>query len=524
MDFDYIVVGAGSAGCVLANRLSADPSHSVLLLEAGGSDRHMNVSIPAAFSNLFTTERDWHYYTQPEHCLADRQVYIPRGKMLGGSSSMNAMIYIRGHRADYDGWAAAGCDGWSYDDVLPYFKKAEHNERGADRFHGVGGPLNVADPRDVNVLSSLFVDACEDIGIERNSDFNGADQRGAGVYQVTQRSGARWSTARGYLRPVANRPNLTVESGAMATEILFVNDAATGVAFRQDGRQREAWARREIIIATGAINTPQLLMLSGIGPADHLAEMGIDVLVDNPNVGAHLQDHPVIAAWYHVTQPVTLAVAEEAARLVEYATRRTGLLTSNVGEAGAFVESGPGVEAPDIQFHFAPGFFIRHGFETIPGHGMTIAPTLVSVKSRGRITLRSADPKIHPDIRTNALEHPDDVTALLAGFRMARRIGESQVFDAYRGDEALPGPDVGSDAEVVDFMRRRAELLYHPSCTARMGADASSAVVDSQLRVFGIDGLRVADASIMPSVVRGNTNAPTIMIAEKAAEMVLASA
>jgi len=523
MDFDYIIVGAGSAGCVLANRLSADPAHSVLLLEAGGSDRHMNVSIPAAFSNLFATERDWNYYTQPEPCLDNRQLYMPRGKMLGGSSSMNAMIYIRGHRVDYDGWAAAGCAGWSYADVLPYFKRAEHNERGADEFHGVGGPLNVADQKHLNVLSERFVDACEEVGIPRNTDFNGASQTGAGPYQVTQAGGTRWSTSRGYLKPVLGRPNLTVESHAFATEILFVNDVATGVSFRQGGSQHEAWARKEIILATGALNTPHLLMLSGIGDADHLAEYGLDTKLDNPNVGAHLQDHPVLGAWYSVTQPVSLAHAEKPAKLVEYMTRRSGLLTSNVGEAGAFVETREGLDAPDIQFHFAPGYFIRHGHETLPGDGMTVGPTLVSVKSRGRVTLRSADPDVHPDIWTNALEHPDDVASLLAGFRLARQIGEASAFDEYRGDETLPGTVVDSDDEIVDFMRQRAELLYHPTCTARMGPDPTDAVVDPELRVHGIDGLRIADASVMPSVVRGNTNAPTIMIAEKASDLILGS-
>ena len=522
MDFDYIVIGAGSAGCVLANRLSADPTHRVLLLEAGGSDRHMNVSIPAAFSNLFATDRDWNYYTQPEHCLANRQVYVPRGKMLGGSSSMNAMIYIRGHRADYDAWAAEGNTGWSYDEVLPYFKRAEHNERGADEYHGVGGPLNVSDPQHLNVLSERFIDACEEVGIQRNPDFNGENQHGAGHYQVTQQRGSRWSAARGYLRPIAKRPNLVIESQAFATELLFVNDQVTGVRFRQAGTEREAWATAEVIVSGGAINSPQLLMLSGIGPGEHLREMGIDVKVDNDNVGAHLQDHPVIGAWYSVKHEVSLAHAEHPSKLVEYVTKRRGLLTSNVGEAGAFVETREGLDAPDIQFHFAPGYFIRHGHETLPGDGMTVGPTLVSAKSRGRITLRSRNPEIHPDIRTNALEHPDDVASLLAGFKMAREIGETRAFDEFRGEEAIPGPDVVGDDEIVDFMRHRAELLYHPSCSARMGVSEADSVVDPELRVRGVAGLRVVDASVMPTVTRGNTNAPTIMIAEKASDLILA--
>lgn len=521
--FDYIIVGAGSAGSVLANRLTIDPNVSVLLLEAGGSDKHMNVDTPAAFSKLFGSQRDWNYHTMPEPWMDERQVYIPRGKMLGGSSSMNAMIYIRGNRADYDGWRDAGCDGWGYDEVLPFFRRAEHNERIADEFHGQNGPLNVADLRSPNELSETFVEAAVELGIEANNDFNGAEQMGAGLYQVTQKKGSRWSTSKAYLRPASERTNLTVEQEALVHRVVFAGDRAVGVAYEQRGVTHAAEANREVILSAGAIGTPQVLMLSGIGPADHLAHVGINVMFDNPNVGQHLQDHPVILDIYSVSKPVSLHHAESAKSLVEYLVKKQGMLSSNVGEAGAFVKTDASKAAPDIQFHFAPGVFIRHGFETRDHDGISVGATLVDPKSRGSIVLRSADPTVHPDIVTMSLQHPDDMASMVAGFKLGREIVAAAAFSEYEPSEVLPSPEVQSDEEIAAFIRERSELLYHPSCSARMGPDASSAVVDPQLRVFGVQGLRVVDASIMPSVTRGNTNAPTIMIAEKAAEMILES-
>jgi choline dehydrogenase len=520
--YDFIIVGAGSAGSVLANRLSLDPSVKVLVLEAGGSAKHLNVDTPVAFSKLFQTKRDWNYFTMPEGCCSNRQLYIPRGKMLGGSSSMNAMIYIRGHRADYDGWAAEGASGWAYDDVLPYFKKSEANERGSDDYHGADGPLNVADLTSPNELSLAFVEAAVQAGIRRNPDFNGANQEGAGLYQVTQKKAARWSTWKAFLQPAMGRENLTVLTDALVHRVLFDGTSAIGVEY-SIGRNIEKALASEVVLAGGAVNTPQLLMLSGVGDGEHLRQKGIDVRVDNANVGRHLQDHPVILQIHSVTQPVSLAHAEEPAKLVEYLSRKKGMLSSNVGEAGLFVKTRDDLAAPDIQFHFAPGVFIRHGFETIEGDGMSFGPTLVAPKSRGSIKLRNADPTTHPDIETRALEHPDDVASLVAGFRMAREIVSQDALATYWGKEQIPGPSTAeSEEEVVQFLRDRTELLYHPSCTARMGAGPDDAVVDPQLRVFGTEGLRVADASVMRSVVRGNTNAPTIMIAEKGADMLLA--
>lgn len=521
--FDYIIVGAGSAGSVLANRLTIDPNVSVLLLEAGGSDKHLNVDTPAAFSKLFGSKRDWNYHTMPEPCMDERQVYIPRGKMLGGSSSMNAMIYIRGNKADYDEWAAAGCEGWAYDDVLPFFRKAEHNERINDEFHGQNGPLNVADLRSPNELSEAWVQAAHEVGIEGNDDFNGAEQVGAGLYQVTQKKGSRWSTAKAYLRPAAERSNLTIEKEALVHRVVFAGDRAVGVAYEQRGVQHMAEANKEVVLSAGAIGSPQILMLSGIGPERHLADMGIDVVFDNPNVGQHLQDHPVILDIYSVAKPVSLHHAEEPKRLVEYLVKKTGMLSSNVGEAGAFVKTDASKAAPDIQFHFAPGVFIRHGFETRDHDGMSVGATLVNPKSRGSILLRSSDPTVHPDIVTMSLQHPDDMASLVAGFKLGREIVAAAAFSEYEPEEVLPSHGVETDEEIASFIRERSELLYHPSCTARMGPDATEAVVDSELQVFGVRGLRVVDASVMPSVIRGNTNAPTIMIAEKAADMILAS-
>ncbi len=517
-EYDYVIVGAGSAGCVLANRLSADAGVTVLLLEAGGSHRHLHSHIPAAFPKLFKTKRDWNYVTQAEPTLKGRTVYIPRGKMLGGSSAINAMIYIRGRRSDYDGWAAAGCTGWSYDDVLPYFRRSEHNERIHDDYHGVGGPLNVADLTLHNPMSTAFVDACVEWGMARNDDFNGASQDGAGFYQVTQKKAARWSTAQAFLRPARKRRNLDVTTGAHATEVIVNGTRATGVAYVVGNERRIARARAEVIVSAGAINSPQLLMLSGIGPADHLREHGIEPVVDLP-VGKNLQDHPAVMVVYESTKEVSLAHAEKPRALLEYLAFRRGMLSSNIGEAGCFVHSREGLEAADIQFHFGPAYFVEHGFETFDGHAFSLGPTLVTVASRGSIELRSVDPFSKPRIQGNYLSERVDVATMVAGVEISREIVQQEAFDPYRGREIYPGPDFTTGAELEEYVRQVAELLYHPAGTCAMGAPGA-AVVDPELRVNGIEALRVVDASVMPTIVGGNTNAPTIMIAERAADLI----
>jgi choline dehydrogenase len=519
-EYDYVIVGAGSAGCVLANRLTADPSVSVLLIEAGASDRTMNVSIPAAFSKLFKTKRDWDYSTEPEPALGGRSLYIPRGKMLGGSSSMNAMIYMRGNRADYDGWAEQGAKGWSYTDVLPYFKRAENNERGADDYHGTGGPLNVMDLSFPNPVSERFVEAGVETGIPRNKDFNGPDQEGMGLFQVTQKKGRRWSAANGYLRPIIKRPNLTVRSEALARRVVVTRGRATAVEYDREGETILARARREVILSGGAINTPQLLMLSGIGPGEQLRSHDIEVLVDNPNVGEHLQDHPFLLMSWETSAKGTLSEAEKPLSLLRYLLTSQGLLSSNIGEGGGFFRSSTEVSVPDLQFHFAPAFFQDHGFTTHAKPAFSIGPTLVAPHSRGHLRLRSADPGAAPRITTNTFAEQTDFDRIMVGLEKSLEITKTKAFAELVGQPLRPGPDTTSRSALEAWARQSVELVYHPSCTARMG-DAQTAVVDPELRVHGVEGLRVVDASVMPTVTRGNTNAPTIMIAEKAADLIL---
>jgi len=520
--YDYIVVGAGSAGCVLANRLSEDGGPRILLLEAGGADDKREIHVPAAFSKLFKTPVDWAFESEPEPQLNGRRLYWPRGKMLGGSSSLNAMIYIRGNRHDYDAWEALGNEGWGYADVLPYFMRAEHNERGLSQYHGIDGPLHVADLRYCNPLSHAFVEAGVELGHSRNDDFNGAAQEGVGFYQVTQKKGRRWSAADAYLRPARKRPNLTVHTGAQASRILIEGGRAAGVEYRCDGRMTRAQASREVILCGGAVNSPQLLMLSGIGPADSLRALGIPVVADLAGVGQNLQDHVLTGVAYVCTQPISLTSAERLDNVVEYLLFRRGKLSSNIAEAGGFVSMDPSATAPDLQFHFAPVYFVDHGFTTPEGHGFSLGPTVLRPKSRGRIALKSRDPLSPPAIQPNYLADDADLRLLIEGMRLARRLVESRAFDPYRGVQFL-GPEDDTDEAITTYLRERTETLYHPVGTCTMGSDAL-AVVDSRLCVRGVAGLRVADASIMPTLVSGNTNAPTIMIAEKAADMIKADA
>lgn len=522
MSYDYIVIGAGSAGCVLANRLSAVSERRVLLLEAGGPDKKQEIHIPAAFGKLFKTEVDWAYHTAVQENMNGRQLFWPRGKTLGGSSSMNAMIYQRGHPSDYNRWAALGNEEWGYDDVLPFFKRAENQERGADEYHGTDGPLNVADLRDPHPLSQAFVDAAVQAGYQRNDDFNGATQSGFGMYQVTQKNGKRCSTAVAYLKPVLNRPNLHVETEAQATKLLFEGTRCVGVAYRQGGQDKEVRASREIIVSGGAINSPQLLLLSGIGPADHLQEHGLDVVMDLPGVGQNLVDHMAVGLHYHCLQPITLLNAEKIGNLLKYFVLKKGMLTSNVGEAGGFLRLDESEPAPNLQYHFAPAFFIEHGFASPEEHGFTIAPTLVKPQSVGYIALQSADPFDPPLIQPNYLTAEADIEVLVEGLKIGRRIADSPALAPYKGQAYLPDDSVQSDEALRAYVRQAAETLYHPVGTCKMGQDPT-AVVNSRLQVHGVQGLRVADASIMPEIINANTNAPAIMIGEKAADMILSA-
>lgn len=518
--YDYVVVGAGSAGCVLAARLTEDPATTVLLLEAGGSDDADEVRIPLAFSKLFRTGYDWAYTTVPQRHAQGRSLFWPRGKLLGGSSSMNAMIYIRGNRADYDSWRDDfGCPGWGYADLLPYFRRSEDQARGASIYHGTGGPLRVEDARHLHRLTRSFIASGVASGMPRRDDFNGAEQDGIGAYQVTQRGGRRWSTADAYLRPALDRPNLTVHTDALATKVVVAGGRAVGIAYRRDGRALIARAGAEVVLSGGAVNSPQLLLLSGIGPADELRKHSIAVVVDLPPVGRNLQDHPIVPmVWF--TRGIRRDLNDSGLRdLLLWQLTHRGMLSSNVAESGAFLRTSPACTAPDVQLHAAPAVFLDHGFPEPIAHGFTVGPTLVSVASRGCLTLRSADPRWAPMIDPGYLTDQSDVDRLAKGIEMVRGIVAQQPLAHYLIEEYLPGPGVSTRDELHSYVRGSVESLYHPVGTCSMGSNARS-VVDPDLRVRGVDGLRVVDASVMPAAPRGNTNAPTIAIAERAADLI----
>ena len=519
--YDYIIIGAGSAGCVLAGRLSEDPAVKVLLLEAGGPDTRKEIHIPVAFSKLFKSPCDWTYYTEPEPHLGNRSLYWPRGKVLGGSSSINAMIYIRGHRTDYDQWRDLGNPGWGYADVLPYFKKSENQEHGASEYHGSSGPLHVSDLRTINPLADAFVEAGPEAGFKRNRDFNGASQEGFGFYQVTQRNGRRHSAAAAFLHPAMARKNLTVHTNAQVFGIYFEGRRAAIVSYQHGNGSAQERAEREIILCAGAIGSPQLLMLSGVGPAAHLRELDIPVVCDLPGVGKNLQDHPATVVAYECTKPVSLASAESLTNLIRYLCYKRGPLTSNVAESGAFIRTSPDCRMPDMQYHFGVGYFVDHGFRQFNGHAFTIGATLLHPYSRGEIRLRSSNPLDAPSIRGNYFADSRDTEVMLAGVKTARVLANTNAFAQYRGRELHPGPDAKDDQALRAHIAALTETLYHPVGTCKMGRGGdSAAVVDPELRVHGVEGLRVVDASIMPAVVGGNTNAPTIMIAEKAADLI----
>jgi choline dehydrogenase len=517
--YDYVIVGAGSAGCVLAGRLSENPDVSVCLIEAGGSDRALAVRIPAAFPKLFRTERDWEYFSDPEPGLMGRRMYMPRGKMIGGSSSMNAMLFVRGNREDYDGWAKSGATGWSYDELLPYFRSMETFSRGADQYRGGKGPLRVNDHRSRTALTETIVQAGEQAGLPFNPDYNGAEQEGISYFQVTQHQGSRWSAADAWLRPAKSRKNLTIRSTTQALRVELEGSHAAGVWVQGDQGPQLIRAEREVILSAGAIGTPQLLMLSGIGPADHLREVGVEVAVDNEHVGQHYQDHPFFLLNWETTAKGTLAEAEHPLQLVNYLARGRGLLTSTVAEAVAFVRTNAGLPAPDMQLHIGVAYFHNHGFDTHPTPAFVIAPTLVAPRARGALTLRSADPTAKPGIVGNHLTDEADVDAMVAGVELARRIVAQDALRFARGKEIQPGAEVTDRAGIVAALRRETDLIYHPTSTARMGVPGEG-VVDPELRVYGVSGLRVVDASVFPTIPRGNTNAPTYVVAEKAAELI----
>mgnify|MGYP000005056089 FL=1 len=520
--FDFIIVGAGSAGCVLANRLSEDPNKRVLLIEAGPRDWNPFIHMPAGLSKLINFKSiNWNYNTQPEPALNNRELYWPRGRVLGGSSSINAMCFSRGHRSDYDDWANAGNPGWSWKEVLPYFKRSQDQARGADELHGVGGPLRVEDLSFTNPLSEVFIQAAEQAGFARNNDFNGPTQRGVGFYQVTQRAGRRCSTAAGYLKPVRNRPNLKVLTHALTHRILFDGGRAVGVSYRRFGRMLKAYASNEVILSAGAINSPHLLMLSGIGPASMLEPHGIEMVSNNPSVGQNLQDHLDVCTLTRCSQPITYDQLNELRVGLNYFLRGQGEGTSNIAEAGAFLVSGRGrTDRPDIQMHFVPALLDDHGRNRLPGDGYTLHACPLRPQSRGHLALQSANPAQPIAIHPNYLSEAEDLEIMLDCIRLSREIFAQPAFKPFRAHEILPGDHIHDRDGLIDFIRTKAETIYHPVGTCRMGSD-EAAVVDPSLRVNGVEGLRVVDASIMPTLVGGNTNAPTIMIAEKAADLIV---
>jgi choline dehydrogenase len=520
--FDYIIVGAGSAGCVLASRLSADPSVRVLLLEAGPRDTDPWIHIPLGYGKLFSRrDVNWAYESEPEPALGGRRIFSPRGKVLGGSSSINGLVYIRGQPEDFDAWEVPG---WSHVELLPYFKKAQHQaHEGRGDWHGSGGPLGVSDC-ERHELCDAFIASAEAIGIPRTADFNGEVQEGTGYYQATVRNGRRSSTAVEYLRPAMKRPNLKVETGALAEKVLFSERKAVGVQYVMEGRRLQAKADREIILSGGSFNSPQLLQLSGVGPAALLQEHGIPVVLDAPDVGGQLQDHFYCRTFWRANKPITLnddmmSLWRQAKVGIDYALFRRGPLTVAAGHAAAFVRTRPELKRPDIQIYYINFSTAKRGGVLHPWSGFTISVSQLQVESRGSVRIKSADPRTPPAIRYNYLDTENDRRVMVEGLKIARRIAQAAPLSGYIVKEEFPGAEVKTDDELLAVIRQSGESVFHPTSTCRMGTDERS-VVDSHLRVRGLSGLRVVDASVMPAVVSGNTNASVIAIAEKAADLI----
>jgi choline dehydrogenase len=527
--YDYIIVGAGSAGCVLANRLTASGRHRVLLLEAGGPDRSIWIHIPLGYGKLFSNAKvNWLYTTEPEPELNNRRVIQPRGKVLGGSSSINGLLYIRGQHEDYDHWRQLGNAGWSFKDVLPYFRRAEDQERGADELHGVGGHLKVSNVCEPHPLCEAFIEAAQKAGYPRNDDFNGPTQEGAGYFQLTTRNGRRWSTAVGYLKEARRRPVLTVVSKALGTRILFSGRRAVGVEYRQGAATHTAYANGEVILSSGAFNSPQLLQLSGVGPAKLLRDLGIDVIADMPGVGADLQDHLQVRMQYRCTESITANEVINDWRYryaagLRYLTTRKGLLTIGAGYAGAFLRTRPELATPDVQIHFLIFSADTAGAALHAFPGFMASVCQLRPESRGFVRIKSNDPAVPPAIQPRYLSARADCDSVVDSLKMLRRIMNQPAMRRYIAEERTPGEACQSDADLLAFGRETGTTVYHPTSTCRMGSDPN-AVVDERLRVRGFKGLRVIDASIMPTVVSGNTNAAAVMIGEKGSDMVLEDA
>jgi choline dehydrogenase len=508
--YDYVIVGAGSAGCVLAARLSEDPDVSVLLLEAGPPDTAENLHVPLGYLKLARTEVDWDYATAPEPNCNDRRISLPRGKVFGGSSSINAMVYIRGNRLDYDGW---GVPGWGWDDLFPYFLKAEDNERGASEWHATGGPLPVSDQRSGNVITPAFVEAGAEAGLDRNEDFNGAAQDGVGMYQVTQRGGMRASASVAYLHPAIGRANLTVMPYMHVNRVLFEGTRAVGVEATQLGQSQELRAEREVILCGGAFNSPQLLMLSGVGPAEHLTLREIEVLLDQPAVGENLSDHAATYNVWTTPEPQSLLLALEPAALEEFTASQTGPFASNLAESGGFARVGDGAPAPDVQFHVAPVQIVDEGMSDPTAHGVWVSPCLLTPGSRGSVRLASNDPTAKPIVRNDFYAAAEDLPRMVAAVRLTEEICAQPALAPYCA-ERFTTPAGESDDDLRAHIARTTFPIYHPVGTCALGS-----VLDADLRVQGLEGIRVVDASVMPAVPRGNTNAPVIAIAERAADL-----
>ena len=521
--FDYIVVGAGSAGSVVAARLSEDPAVSVAVLEAGPMDRHFGIHLPPGFVGLFKTKYDWAYETELEEACGGRKMFWPRGKVVGGSGSLNAQLYVRGHRRDYDDWRDRyGCEGWGYDDVLPYFKRSENQTRASadPEFHGTDGPWNVEDRfEDLTVLTPCFVDAGVELGWTRSDDFNGSRQEGVGTLQINQKGGKRLSPARAFLHPALKRANLKLFTHTQVTRLRVDGGRVRGLDALRKRKPLTLHAEREVILCGGAVNSPQLLLLSGIGPADELAAQGISVVHELPRVGKDLQDHLVVSTIFRSREDVGLDHAENLRNLIRWILTKRGPLTTTVCEGSAFVRTRDGLPQPDLQMHFLPAALIDHGFDEATDQGFNFGPTLIKPLSRGQITLRSADPLVHAKIEPNYLAERQDLDLLIEGVKVARRLANTQAFAEHLDREVRPGPDTQTDADIEAFVRETAETIYHPTSTCAMGTDPATSVVDPQLRVHGVEGLRVIDASVMPEVPGGNTNAPTVMVAEKGSDL-----